>query len=139
MQDSARFFAYATWVVMISLAIILASNPFLVYVSNPGWVGLATLLAIGFIYLNLTYAATKRYIMKVPEPTQKHYLLAGIIFLPPAVWIYAISENAGGSELILTIIVAFSCGLGAYYGNKTGIKARYEYVQKLKEQQEEAQ
>lgn len=138
MQNSARLFAYATWVVMISLGIILAANPFLDYVANPGWIGLAALLGIGFIYLNLSYASIKRYITKVPEPTNRHYLLAGIIFVPPAVWVFLISENAGGSELILTLIIAFSCGLGAYYGNRAGIRARYEYVQKIKERQAES-
>ena len=135
MQDSARFFAYATWVIMISLGIILAANPFLVYVSNPGWIGLATLLAVGFVYLNLSYAAIKRYITKVPEPTNNHIVLATIIFLPAAIWIYAISENAGGSELILILVVAFACGLGTFYGNRAGIRARYEYIQKVKERQ----
>jgi len=137
MQDGARFFAYVTWVVMVSLAIILASNPFLNYVADPGWIGLATLLAFGFVYLNLAYAAIKRYIRKVPEPTNKHYLLAFFIFLPAALWILAISESAGGSELILIVILAFSCWLGTFYGNRAGIKARYEYIQKLKARQAE--
>jgi len=137
MQDTARFFAYVTWTVMVSLAIILAGNPFLVYVSDPGWIGLVALLVFGFIYLNLSYAAIKRYITKVPVPKNKHYLLALIIFLPPAVWIYIISETASGSELILIVILAFSCWLGAFYGNRAGIRARHEYVQKIKAMQEE--
>ena len=137
MQFSARFFAYATWVIMISLGIILASNPFLVYVSDPGWVGLATLLAVGFVYLNLCYAAIKRFIMKVPEPTSHHITLAIIAFIPPITWITAISDNVGGSELILALVIGFACGLGAYFGNRTGIKARYEYIQKVKERQAE--
>ncbi|WP_340106891.1 hypothetical protein [Rhodohalobacter sp. 8-1] len=138
MQDTARFFAYATWVIMISLGIILAANPFLVYASDPGWIGLATLLAVGFIYLNLSYAAIKRYITKVPEPTNNHLVLATLIFLPPATWIFAISENAGGSELILILVVGFACGLGTFYGNRAGIRARYEYVQKVKKRQAES-
>lgn len=137
MQDGARFFAYATWTVMVSLAIILAGNPFLEYVSDPGWIGLVALLVFGFIYLNLSYAAIKRYIRKVPEPTNKHYLLALIIFLPAAIWIFLISESASGSELILIVILAFSCWLGAFYGNRAGIRARHEYVQKIKEMQNE--
>lgn len=137
MQDGARFFAYATWTVMVSLAIILAGNPFLVYVADPGWIGLAALLVFGFIYLNLSYAAIKRYIRKVPEPTNKHYLLALIIFLAPAIWIYLISESAGGSELILIVILAFSCWLGAFYGNRAGIRARHDYIQKIKALREE--
>jgi len=137
MQDPSRFFAYFTWVVMISLGIILSTNPFLGYVQDPSWIGLATLLGFGFIYLNLTYAVIKRFIKKVPAPTKQHYALAVSIFLPAAVWIFAISEQAGGSEVILTVVLAFSCWLGAFYGNRSGIKARYEYIQELKRKQAE--
>jgi len=135
MKDGARFFAFATWTVMIALAIILAGNPFLVYVADPGWIGLVALLVFGLLYLNLSYAAIKRYIRKVPEPTNKHYLLALLIFLPPAIWIYLISESATGSQLILIVILAFSCWLGAFYGNRAGIRARHEYIEKIKAMQ----
>lgn len=136
MKDGARFFAYATWVVMISLAISLFTNPFLEYISDPGWLGLAALLAYGALFLNLVYTAVKRYIRKVPEPTKLHFVLAAIIYLPPAVWILAISEQVQGSEILLLLVVAIACALGALYGNRSGIKARYEYVQELKSQQE---
>lgn len=139
MQDGARFFAFATWTIMISLAIILAGNPFLVYVSDPGWIGLVALLVFGLLYLNLSYAVIKRYIRKIPEPTNKHYLLALLIFLPPAIWIYLISESATGSQLILIVILAFSTWLGAFYGNRAGIRARHEYIQKIKAMQNKQQ
>lgn len=136
MQDGARFFAYSTWVIMISLGIIIFTNRFLTFASDPGWVGLVTLLAFGFLYLNLTYAAVKRYIRKVPSPTQLHYILALLIYLPPAVWIIVISEQVQGSEFILLAVLAAACILGAIYGNRSGIKARFEYIQKLKENQD---
>lgn len=136
MQDGARFFAYSTWVIMISLGIIIFTNRFLTFASDPGWVGLVTLLAFGFLYLNLTYAAVKRYIRKVPSPTQLHYILALLIYLPPAVWIVVISEQVQGSEFILLAVLAAACILGAIYGNRSGIKARFEYIQKLKGNQD---
>lgn len=135
MQDGARFFAYSTWVIMISLAIIIFTNRFLVFASDPGWAGLVTLLAFGFVYLNLTYAVVKRYIRKVPAPTQLHYVLALLTYLPPAVWIIAVSQQVEGSKFILLAVLAVACILGAVYGNRSGIKARYEYIQKLKENQ----
>ena len=49
MQDKARFFAYTTWTLMISLAIILFSNQFLYLVSEPGWTGYLILIAFGFV------------------------------------------------------------------------------------------
>lgn len=137
MQDTSRVFAYMTWVIMISLGIILTTNTFLGYVNDPSYIGLLALLGFGFIYLNFTYAVIKRFIKKVPAPTNMHYGLAAAIFLPPAIWILAISEEASGAELILIVILAFACGLGAFYGNRSGIKARYEYIQTLKAAQEE--
>ncbi len=139
MQDSSRVFSYMTWVIMISLGIILTTNPFLGYVNDPSYIGLGALLGFGFIYLNFTYLIIKRFIKKVPAPTNMHYGLAVAIFLPAALWILTISEQASGAELILIVILAFSCGLGAFYGNRSGIKARYEYIQMLKEKQAESE
>lgn len=136
MQDGARFFAYATWTIMISLAIILFSNRFLDFISEPGWIGTAVLLAFGFLYLNLTFAAVKRYIRKVPAPTNLHVLLAILIFLPPAGWIVIFSDTVTSTEILIIVVLAISCGLGMFYGNRAGIKARYEYVQAIKQKQE---
>jgi len=136
MLDPSRFFAYFTWVIMISLAIVLTSNRFLSFVADPGWPGLVTLLVFGFIYMNFCYAAIKRFIMKVPEPTNQHYLLGASIFLPPAIWILFVSGHTAGSEFILIAVLLLACGLGIYYGNRAGIRARYQYIQKLKEKQQ---
>ena len=133
MQDKARFFAYATWTLMISLAIIIFSNQFLYLVSEPGWLGFAILIGFGLLYLNLTYGAVKRFIKKVPAPTKLHILLGFLIFLPPALWILIIRDSFGTTEILLLAVLALSCALGIYYGNRAGIKARYEYVQKIKE------
>ena len=137
MQDKARFFAYSTWTIMISLAIILFTNQFLHFVAEPGWLGLVVLLAFGFVYMNITYVAVKRYIRKVPAPTSLHYLLGFLIFLPPACWIIITRGMASTDEILLIVILALSCGLGVYFGNRAGIRARYEYIQKLKQYQKE--
>lgn len=135
MQDKARFFAYSTWAIMISLAIILFTNRFLTFVAQPGWIGLAILLVFGFVYMNLTYAVVKRYIRKVPAPTQLHYLLGFLVFLPPAGWILISATAITTDEILIVVVLALACGLGIYYGNRAGIRARYEYIQKLKEYQ----
>ena len=136
MQDKARFFAYATWTLMISLAIILFSNQFLYLVSEPGWTGYLILIAFGFVYMNLCYGAVKRFIKKVPAPTKLHILLGVLIALPPAIWIVLVRNPFGSTEILLLAVLVLSCGLGVFYGNRAGIKARYEYVQKLKDYQE---
>jgi hypothetical protein len=138
MQDGARFFAYATWSLMVSLAIIIFTNSFLEYISEPGWVGTAVLLAFGFLYLNLAYAAVKRYIRKVPAPTNSHILLAVIIYLPPFIWTYASADPVSTTDFLIWIILAIACSLGVWHGNQAGIKARYELIQTLKENRKSA-
>jgi drug/metabolite transporter (DMT)-like permease len=135
MQDKARFFAYSTWVIMISLAIIIFSDQFLYLVSQPSWLGLVVLLGFGLIYMNLAYNAVKRFIRKVPAPTKAHFALGGLIFLPPLCWILFIRETITSSEPLLLTVLAVACALGTFYGNRAGIRARYEYIQKLKEYQ----
>lgn len=135
MQDKARLFAYSTWVIMISLAIMIFSDQFLHLISEPGWRGLIILFCFGLIYMNLTYNAVKRYIRKVPAPTQAHFVLGALIFFPPVVWMLFIRETISSSELLLIGVLALSCGLGVFFGNRSGIRARYEYVQKVKEYQ----
>lgn len=137
MQDKARLFAYSTWVIMISLAIMIFSDQFLHLISEPGWSGLFILFCFGLIYMNLTFNAIKRYIRKVPAPTQAHYLLGGLIFLPPIVWMFFVRQTITSNELLLIGVLALSCGLGIFYGNRSGIRARYEYIQKIKEYQKQ--
>jgi hypothetical protein len=131
MKDGARFFAYATWSVMISLAIILFTNRFLEFITEPGFIGTLVLLAFGFLYLNLTYAAVKRYIRKVPFPTNLHILLTALVFLPPAVWIIVFSDAITTTEILILFVLALSCILGMIYGNRSGIKARYQKIDLL--------
>jgi hypothetical protein len=135
MQDGARFFAYTTWVLMISLAIIVFTNRFLVYITDPGLTGLLVLLGFGFIYLNLSYAVTRRFIRKTYHPTSLHYVLALLVYLPPALWIIIVNDQLQGSRFILLSVLAFACGLGSIYGHKSGLKKQKELIEKLKAEQ----
>lgn len=129
MQKGSRLFAYTTWVVMISLAIIIFTNPLLIYVTDPGWIGLTALLGFGFLYLNFSYLAIKRYVRKVPVETRLHFILAALIFLPPAVWITFFSEDLETSKFILLFVLAFASILGAIYGYKSGKRLQHEYFE----------
>jgi hypothetical protein len=134
MNNGARLFAYTTWVLMISLAIIVFTDTFLVYANDEGWIGLVTILAYGFIYLNFSYLSVKRFIRKVFNESILHYILAFLILLPPAVWIALFSETIEDARFIMIIVIAFSCGLGAYYGHRAGKSEQIEYLDHLNQQ-----
>lgn len=135
MQDKARLFAYSTWGLMISLGALLFTQHFFSYMAESPAVLILVLAGTGAIYFNLTFAAIKRYIRKVPAPTNSHIFLALLIAAPPAFWIVVIDEPFSIYNLAVLLILAFSSGAGIIFGNRAGIKARYEYVQKLKEYQ----
>jgi len=137
MLDGARFFAYATWAVMISLGIMIFSHQFVFLTENSPLSLAIWVLAFGVMYGNFTYAAIKRYIKKVPAPTNSHMLLSALIFAPPAAWVLTIGNNAFSINLLIIAVLAGSIAAGNYYGNLRGIKERYEYVQKLKAYQKE--
>jgi hypothetical protein len=137
MQDKARFFAYATWVTTISLGIILFTHQFFQFMSESVLVLTIIGLSFGFLYFNLTFAAIKRFIRKVPAPTKMHIVLAILIFLPPAGWLVIMDQPFNQEDLILMALLILSSICGTIYGNRYGIKARYEYVQKLKQYQKE--
>lgn len=137
MQDKARFFAYATWVTTISLGIIIFTHHFFQFMSESMLIMIIIVLSFGFLYFNLTYAAIKRYIRKVPSPTNKHIALAALIFLPPSGWLVIMDQPFNQNDLLLMVGLILSSICGTIYGNRAGIKARYEFVQKLKEHQRE--
>lgn len=131
MNNGARLFAYTTWVLMISLAIIIFTDSFLIYVNDPGWAGLVALLAYGFIYLNFSYFSIKRFVRKVSEDTMLHFILAFLIYLPPALWVAFISDNSEGIRFIMLIVLAFSALLGAIYGYRAAKRDQKEHTEQV--------
>lgn len=137
MQDGARFFAYATWAIMISLGIMIFSHQFVFLTENSPLSLAVWVLAFGVMYGNFTYAAIKRYIKKVPAPTNTHMVLSALIFAPPCAWVLTIGNNSLSINLLIIGFLGGAIAAGNYYGNLRGIKERYEYVQKLKAYQKD--
>jgi CDP-diglyceride synthetase len=137
MQDKARFFAYATWVTTISLGTILFTHLFFPVMYESIFLMILISLCFGFLYFNLTYASIKRYIRKVPAPTNSHIALAVLVFIPPGTWLLIMNQPIQQNDLLLFVLLILSSICGTIYGNRAGIKARFEFVQKLKEYQNE--
>lgn len=139
MQNTARFFAYSTWVIMISLGIVIFTHQFFQFMGESLIIALFITTGFGLLYFNLTFAAVKRFIKKVPAPTNLHILLGFLIFTPPAGWIIIVNSAFTQSEILLMLFLVSGILAGTVYGNRAGIKARYEYIQKLKEYQRRAE
>lgn len=132
-QDYVRIFAYSTWVMMVSSAIILTANFFLIWVDAPGWPGWITLLVLGVAYANLIYSAVRRFIRKVPAPTRQYLLIAVFTLLPALVWVHGFSAVSSVASWKTTVALAAGVAVGLRFGHPAGVKARFEYVQQIKE------
>lgn len=139
MQDGARFFAYSTWAVMISLAIMIFSYQFLGLTESSVTALFIWGLVFGAMYCNITYSAIKRYIKKVPAPTKSYIALAVLIFIPPALWMGMVGDFIAARDLVILAFLAAGVYLGMTIGHKQGIKVRYEYIQQLKRHQAKQQ
>lgn len=135
MQEGARFFAYSTWALMISLGIIIFTHSFFQFIGQSLFTFAVIPLGFGFLYFNLIYVAIKRFIRKVPAPTNLHIALSVFIFLPPFIWIILMNKPYLIEDFILIIILIIASYFGTTMGNKAGIKARFEFVQQIKEAQ----
>lgn len=136
MKNGPRLFAYTTAMLVLGLAVIVFSEKFLFYISTPGWSGYLALIIYGLVYLNISYGMNRRYTLKQPEQENIAYLLAVILFVPPAVWVFIKDTGLTGMPRIqFLVMLIFACLLGSYFGIRTGKKKHKAYMANMIQQQ----
>lgn len=139
MLDGARFFAYSTWAILLSLAIMIFSYQFLHLTESTLTALLIWGVVFGALYFNITYSVIKRYIKKVPAPTKSYIALAVLIFIPPALWMILVGDFIAERDLVILLFLVAGVYLGMNIGHTKGIKVRYEYIQQIKQHREKQQ
>ena len=137
MDHWQRVFAYTTGAIVIGLMLIVFTNGFLSYVNAEGSTGYITLLAYGFVFLNLGYGINRRFSLKANRAPAINYTLSLLTTLPTLLWIYTKDESLGESTMLFTITILFSVLLGTFYGIKKGNSRRADYLQQVKEEMQE--
>lgn len=131
MDHWQRVFAYTTGALVIGLLIIIFTNSFLVYVSEPGSTGYLVLLAYGFVFLNLGFGVNRRFALKSERVPALHYLLAFLMVVPTLVWIYTKDTGLANQQFVFTATIVFAVFLGTYYGIKKGSARRNSYLRQI--------
>jgi len=131
MDHWQRVFAYTTGALVIGLLIIVFTNSFLVYVSEPGSTGYLVLLAYGFVFLNLGYGVNRRFALKSDRIPALHYLLALLMVAPTLGWVYSKDTGLGSQQFVFTATIVFAVFLGTYYGIKKGSARRNAYLRQI--------
>lgn len=131
-----RVFAYTTGALVIGLLVIVFTNSFLVYVNTPGSTGYLTLLAYGFIFLNLGFGVNRRFALKSQRIPALHYTLSALMVAPTLIWIYTKDAGLGNQLFVFTATIVFAVFLGTYYGIKRGSAKRDTYLRQIYEEQD---
>ena len=128
-----RVFAYTTGAIVIGLLLIVFTNSFLPYVGSEGTTGYVTLLAYGFIFLNLGFGVNRRYALKAERQPMLHYTFALLMVAPTLFWIYSKDTGMGDQRLVFTLTILFAVILGTFFGIKRGSSKREAYLRQVRE------
>ncbi|MGM0505563.1 MAG: hypothetical protein ACQER4_00055 [Bacteroidota bacterium] len=127
MDDGARIFAYTTWILMASLAVIVFSNPLMSFLYTPGWAAGIILLLLAVVYGSLSRTVSKRYIRKCPPGSGDPWWIAALVWAPPVGWV-TLTETSGTLSVSVALITGTAIYIGFTKGLRAGRRQRNEWL-----------
>lgn len=127
MDDGARIFAYTTWILMASLAVIVFSNPLMIHLQTPGWSAALILVLLAVVYGSLARTISKRYIRKRPPTTGDPWWILLLVWTPPVVWV-TLTQQSGTLSVAIALITGAAIYTGFTYGLRSGRQQREEWL-----------
>ncbi|HLR25176.1 MAG TPA: hypothetical protein VK112_04870 [Fodinibius sp.] len=137
MNSWQRIFAFISGSLVFGLLIILLSNNYIQYVTEPGTAGYFFLIGFGLVFLNLNFGASRRFVIKAPNAIWVCYLMTILTIAPALFWIYTKDVGLANMETLFVVIIIFSALLGTYFGIRRGRVKRQKYLRRLQEEQEQ--
>jgi len=109
-----RLFAYLNFSLVLSTALILTSNAFVLrsYDGLPWLIGVA--LSTGFLYFLLSQKLITRYLQKPTAFANSEWAIALLFALPPIVWLSLNFELADLEPSLILIFIVISLILSTY-------------------------
>lgn len=132
MDNLPRLIFYLSGTFIISFAVSLFTSDFLLHINTPGFTGTAVLLGFGLIYMNLVFASSRRFMRRLNGASITPYIFAIIAAIPPLVWVNIFDAGLRESYLVFILTIILACGLGAYFGHRSGLKAQIAFQNALK-------
>jgi drug/metabolite transporter (DMT)-like permease len=137
MTNWQRIFAFVSGSIVFGLLLIIISNSYIQYVAKDGTTGYLFLIGFGLVFLNLNFGTSRRFTMKALNLNWVCYLMAFLTILPTIFWVYTKDVGLGEAQLLFVLTVIFSAFLGTYFGIRRGIVKRQQYIQQLREDEQE--
>ena len=138
MDNLPRLAFYLSGVFIISAAFTLFTNEFIIKIADPGFTGTIFLIGFGLVYMNLTFAVSRRFMRRLDGPSNIPFLFSLLVAISPITWSFIYDSGLFGSIKTLYLITIFlACGFGGFLGKRAGLKAQkifkeqlYEYLKK---------
>lgn len=133
MDNIPRIIFYASGVFIISAAFTLLSSDLLPKIADPSYVGLLFLFGFGLVYLNIVFVTGRRFMRRLRGANPIPYIFGLLVALPPLIWVEIYDAGLTNAKLTFQFTVIVACGLGAFLGHRTGLKAQIKFQQNLQD------
>lgn len=132
MDNLPRFIFYLTGLLIISGAFTLLTSDLLTRVNDGTTIGTIIFFFFGLVYMNMVMITSRRFMRRLDGPSVAPYVFAILIFLPPAVWVTIYQGGTATSPTVYIPMLLVACGIGAYFGNRIGLKAQITFQENLR-------
>ena len=133
MDNIPRLIFYASGVFIISAAFTLLSSDLLPKIADPSYIGLLFLFGFGLVYLNIVFVSGRRFMRRLRGANPVPYIFGLLVALPPLIWVEIYDAGLTNAKLTFQFTVIVACGLGAFLGHRTGLKAQIKFQQNIQD------
>jgi len=133
LDNIPRLIFYASGVFIISAAFTLLSSDLLPKIADPSYIGLLFLFGFGLVYLNIVFVSGRRFMRRLRGANPVPYIFGLLVALPPLIWVEIYDAGLTNAKLTFQFTVIVACGLGAFLGHRTGLKAQIKFQQNIQD------
>jgi hypothetical protein len=127
-----RIFAYYSASLVLGLAAIVLTIPFISYVEWAGWVGYGALAGYAFVYFNLCFGLARRFVTKAYHHEYLVVGIAALMLVPPVLWTSLKDVGLTNSQPLFLFALALGVVLGAWAGHAAGLRRRARLIEQAK-------
>lgn len=132
MDNIPRFSFYISTIFMVSAAFTLFTSELLFKIADPTWVGTVFLIGYGFVYMNIVFVMSRRFMRRLEGPSPAPYIFSFIVVSAPVIWIFIYNSPLDSAQrIVFAIVMSLGCGLGAFFGHKAGLKSQIKFQRDL--------
>lgn len=132
-----RIFAYFSAALVLGLAAIVLTIPFIAYVEWEGWVGYGALIGYAFVFFNLSFGLSRRFATKAYNHEYMVFGIATLMMIPPILWTSFKDVGLYSRQPLFLFCLALGVALGAWAGRSSGLSRRAKLIEQARKEGQE--